>query len=229
MRAEHASSQMNAVRGPESLVIAREDEPVVIIIDDDDLVRTMLDSLLRSVGFVTRCYGSPQEALNAPPPDVPGCIVLDVRMPQMNGFELREGLAERGWNIPIIFMTGHGDIAMSVKAMKQGAIDFLPKPFRDQDMIDAVAAAIRHAREHWDRRAQHAVLQQRWQKLTPREREVLQGVTRGLLNKQIAAELGLAEITVKLHRASMLRKMGVRTVPDLVRSWAALQSPTLAS
>ncbi|GAA0749369.1 MULTISPECIES: response regulator transcription factor [Sphingomonas] len=229
MQAVHASSQMSAVRGPKSLAGAREDQPVVIVIDDDDLVRTMLHSLLRSVGFATRCYGSPQEALHAPAPDVPGCIVLDVRMPQMSGFELRERLKERGWHIPIIFMTGHGDIPMSVKAMKQGAIDFLPKPFRDQDMIDAVATAISRAREHWDDREQHAVLQQRWQKLTPREREVLQGVTRGLLNKQIAAELGLAEITVKLHRASMLRKMGVRTVPDLVRSWTALQSRTLAS
>ncbi|OAN57645.1 DNA-binding response regulator [Sphingomonas sp. TDK1] len=220
---------MNAVRDPKSLAMAREDEPVVIIIDDDAAVRIMLDSLLRSVGFATRCYGSPQEALDAPAPDVPSCVVLDVRMPQMSGFELRERLAERGWSIPIIFMTGHGDIPMSVQAMKQGAIDFLPKPFRDQDMIDAVAAAIGRAREHWGRREQHAVLQQRWQKLTPREREVLQGVTRGLLNKQIAAELGLAEITVKLHRASMFRKMGVRTVPDLVRSWTALQSRALDS
>jgi FixJ family two-component response regulator len=140
----------------------------------------------------------------------------------MGGFEFSTKLAERDWRIPVVFMTGHGDIPMSVRAMKSGAVDFLPKPFREQDMIDAVHAALDHAKAFLAEQAHGAALLTRWEQLTPRERQVFDGVARGLLNKQIAGELGLSEITVKLHRASMLKKMGVRTVADLVRISEAL-------
>jgi FixJ family two-component response regulator len=194
----------------------------VIIIDDDLLMRQSLDSLFRSIGLTTLTYPNGQEMLDAPEPLAPCCIVLDVRMPQMGGFEFSMKLAERGWRIPVVFMTGHGDIPMSVRAMKSGAVDFLPKPFREQDMIDAVHAALDHAKAYLAEQAHGAELLTRWEQLTPRERQVFDGVARGLLNKQIAGELGLSEITVKLHRASMLKKMGVRTVADLVRISEAL-------
>ena len=194
----------------------------VIIIDDDPLMRQSLDSLFRSVGLTTLAYANGQEMLDAPEPLAPCCIVLDVRMPQMGGFEFSTKLGERDWRIPVVFMTGHGDIPMSVRAMKSGAVDFLPKPFREQDMIDAVHAALDHAKAYLAEQAHGAALLTRWEQLTPRERQVFDGVARGLLNKQIAGELGLSEITVKLHRASMLKKMGVRTVADLVRISDAL-------
>lgn len=194
----------------------------VIIIDDDPLMRQSLDSLFRSIGLTTVAYASGQEMLDAPEPLAPCCIVLDVRMPQMGGFEFSTKLAERDWRIPVVFMTGHGDIPMSVRAMKSGAVDFLPKPFREQDIIDAVHAALDHAKAFLAEQAHGAALLTRWEQLTPRERQVFDGVARGLLNKQIAGELGLSEITVKLHRASMLKKMGVRTVADLVRISEAL-------
>lgn len=196
----------------------------VMIIDDDPLVRQSLDSLFRSIGLTTRCHASGQEMLDAPEPLAPCCIVLDVRMPQMGGFEFITKLSERGWRIPVVFMTGHGDIPMSVRAMKSGAVDFLPKPFREQDMIDAVHAALDHAKAYLEEQAQGAELKARWDCLTPRERQVFEGVAQGLLNKQIAGDLGLSEITVKLHRASMLKKMGVRTVADLVRISQALSA-----
>lgn len=194
----------------------------VIIIDDDPLMRQSLDSLFRSIGLTTLAYANGQEMLDAPEPLAPCCIVLDVRMPQMGGFEFSTKLGERDWRIPIVFMTGHGDIPMSVRAMKSGAVDFLPKPFREQDMIDAVHAALDDAKAYLAEQAHGAARLARWEQLTPRERQVFDGVARGLLNKQIAGELGLSEITVKLHRASMLKKMGVRTVADLVRISEAL-------
>ncbi len=198
--------------------------PVVLVVDDDPLVRGSLDSLFRSVDFAVRNYGSAQELLDATLPETPCCLVVDVRMPHMGGFECRERLAERGIDLPVIFLTGHGDIPMSVKAMKGGAVDFLTKPFRDQDMLDAVNAGLARAAERRSATRENEGLRQRFATLTARERQVMEGVVRGLLNKQIAGELGIAEITVKLHRASLMRKMGLRTVPDLVRAAEALPS-----
>lgn len=200
----------------------RDAQPVVLVVDDDPLVRGSLDSLFRSVDFAVRNYGSAQELLDATLPESPCCLVVDVRMPQIGGFECRDRLAERGIDLPVIFLTGHGDIPMSVKAMKGGAVDFLTKPFRDQDMLDAVNAGIARAAERRSAAEGTAALRARFATLTARERQVMEGVVRGLLNKQIAGDLGIAEITVKLHRASLMRKMGLRTVPDLVRAAEAL-------
>jgi FixJ family two-component response regulator len=191
--------------------------PLIIIVDDDPLVRASLDSLFRSVGFATRLHANAREALDSGTGSELACVVTDVRMPDVGGFEFQSALNAQHAGVPVIFMTGHGDIPMSVRAMKAGAIDFLSKPFRDQDMLDAVNAAFERART--DRVAQQgsADAKARYNTLTPREREVMDGVVRGLLNKQIAGELGIAEITVKLHRSSLMRKLGVRRVPDLVR------------
>ncbi|RYY06972.1 MAG: response regulator transcription factor [Alphaproteobacteria bacterium] len=193
--------------------------PTVIVVDDDPLVRSSLDSLFRSVGFATRLHSSPREVLDAGPnaQDDLACVVTDVRMPGFGGFEFQAALSAKGMNLPVIFMTGHGDIPMGVRAMKAGAVDFLSKPFRDQDMLDAVNAAIERARVTQAASLGSADAQARYGALTPREREVMAGVVRGLLNKQIAGELGIAEITVKLHRSSVMRKLGVQRVPDLVR------------
>ncbi|WP_333571086.1 response regulator transcription factor [Sphingomonas sp.] len=199
-------------------------QPVVLIVDDDPLVRGSLDSLFRSVDFAVRNYGSAQELLDAAPPETPCCLVVDVRMPHIGGFECRDRLAERGIDLPVIFLTGHGDIPMSVKAMKGGAVDFLTKPFRDQDMLDAVNAGLARAAERRSVALESEGVRRRFATLTARERQVMEGVVRGLLNKQIAGELGIAEITVKLHRASLMRKMGLRTVPDLVRAAGTLPS-----
>ncbi|WP_138467656.1 response regulator transcription factor [Poseidonocella sp. HB161398] len=199
-------------------------EELVIIIDDDAMVRDATEMLLRSVGYAVLCFERPQDALEADWPEVPGCIVLDIRLPQFSGLDLQRRLAERGTGTPVIFMTGHGDIPMTVSAMKAGAADFLTKPYRDQDLLDAVSRAIEADRA---RRAEGAALdglRRAHAGLTPREREVLDGVARGLLNKQIAGELGLAEITVKLHRSSMMKKMGLRTVAELVRAADLLSS-----
>lgn len=204
------------------LAPAPEAQPVVLVVDDDPLVRGALDSLFRSVDFAVRNYGSAQEFLDAPLPETPCCLVVDVRMPHMGGFECRNRLAERGVDLPVIFLTGHGDIPMSVQAMKGGAVDFLTKPVRDQDMLDAVNAGLARAAERHSVARESEALRRRFATLTARERQVMEGVVRGLLNKQIAGELGIAEITVKLHRASLMRKMGLRTVPDLVRAAESL-------
>ncbi|WP_315388803.1 response regulator transcription factor [uncultured Stenotrophomonas sp.] len=196
--------------------------PLVVVVDDDAAVREALDSLLRSVGLQTRVLGSPAELLQAALPDVPGCIVLDVRLPGISGLDLQGQLAAQGIHLPIVFMTGHGDIPMTVRAMKAGAVDFLSKPFRDQDMLDAVSAAIeRDSRRRQDSAARIA-LDARYATLTPREREVMAHVVAGLMNKQVAGELNLSEITVKIHRGNVMRKMGVRALADLVRQAEAL-------
>lgn len=194
-----------------------ENAPLVIIVDDDPLVRSALDSLFRSVGFATRTHANAREALEVEADGRLACVVTDVRMPEVGGFEFQSALSARGSILPVVFMTGHGDIPMSVRAMKAGAVDFLSKPFRDQDMLDAVNAAMERAREDRASSRDAADAQARYDALTPREREVMAGVVRGLLNKQIAGELGIAEITVKLHRSSLMRKLGVRRVPELVR------------
>ncbi|WP_380784760.1 response regulator transcription factor [Sphingomonas sp. R86521] len=199
---------------------------LVIIVDDDPLVRGALDSLFRSVGLATACYGSAAEVLGAPMPQSLCCMVVDVRMPGIGGFEFHDTLAARGVSAPIIFLTGHGDIPMGVRAMKAGAVDFLTKPVRDQDILDAVNTALAKGRQRFASDRDVASSVARHSALTPRESEVMAGVVRGLLNKQIAGELGIAEITVKMHRANVMKKMGVRTVADLVRSAERLARAT---
>lgn len=193
-----------------------ESEPVVFIVDDDASVRKGLERLVRSVGLRGKTFASAPEFLQCGASDGPSCLVLDVRMPGVSGLALQETLATAGHRIPIIFITGHGDIAMSVRAMKAGAVDFLPKPFNDQDLLEAIQEAIardRQARQEW---AVLQAIQQRTDLLTPRERDVLGLVVAGLLNKQIAAELGLSEKTVKAHRAQVMEKMQVSSVAQLV-------------
>jgi FixJ family two-component response regulator len=196
--------------------------PLVVVVDDDAAVRDALDSLLRSVGLQTRVLGAPSELLQAVLPDVPGCIVLDVRLPGISGLDLQGQLAVQGIHLPIVFMTGHGDIPMTVRAMKAGAVDFLAKPFRDQDMLDAVSAAIERDTRRRQDMATRGSLETRYATLTPREREVMAHVVAGLMNKQVAGVLHLSEITVKIHRGNVMRKMGVRSLADLVRHAEAL-------
>lgn len=195
---------------------------LAVVVDDDPSVRDALDSLLRSIGLQTRVLGSPAELLQAALPDVPGCIVLDVRLPGISGLDLQGQLAGQGIPLPIVFMTGHGDIPMTVRAMKAGAVDFLSKPFRDQDMLDAVSAAIERDRQRRQESAARDSLDSRYATLTPREREVMAHVVAGLMNKQVAGVLNLSEITVKIHRGNVMRKMGVRSLADLVRHAEAL-------
>ncbi|MGO4406215.1 response regulator transcription factor [Bosea sp. RAF48] len=196
--------------------------PLVVIVDDDPAVRESLDSLIRSVGLATRLFGAPAELLQGSLPDVPGCIILDVRLPGISGLDFQDQLTRQGIALPIVFMTGHGDIPMTVRAMKAGAVDFLSKPFRDQEMLDAVTSAIERDRQR--RSATAALDDQRsaYATLTAREREVMAHVVAGLMNKQVAGVLGLSEITVKIHRGNVMRKMGVRTLADLVRTAEAL-------
>jgi FixJ family two-component response regulator len=197
-------------------------DAVVMIVDDDASIRASLDSLFRSIGLETRLFGSPAELLGGSLPDGPGCIVLDVRLPGVSGLDLQGQLSRQGIEFPIIFMTGHGDIPMSVRAMKAGAIDFLAKPFRDQDMLDAVSAAIERDTQRRSQSAAREDLRAQYETLTAREREVMGHVTAGLMNKQVAGLIGLSEITVKIHRGNVMRKMNVRSLADLVRKAEAL-------
>jgi FixJ family two-component response regulator len=196
---------------------ALETEPIVFVVDDDPSMRQALANLFRSVGLRAEVFGSARELLESELPDVASCLVLDIRLPGPSGLDFQAELAKADIQIPIIFMTGHGDIPMTVKAMKAGAIDFLTKPFRDQDILDAVATAIE--RDRTRRKDQKAVAELRavFETLTTRERDVFALVASGLMNKQIAAEIGLAEITVKIHRGHLMRKMGARSLADLVR------------
>jgi FixJ family two-component response regulator len=199
-----------------------EEEPIVLIVEDDALVRAGMESLFHSAGLRSRSYASAREVLDAKLPDAVCCFVLDVRLPQISGLDLQTELARRGADIPIVFVTGHGDIPMSVQAMKAGAVDFLPKPFRDQDMIDAVVGALQRDAQRLEANSSLIETRERWYALTPREREVLTNVAAGLMNKQIAARMCIAEVTVKIHRGQAMRKMNVRTVADLVRNIVAL-------
>jgi FixJ family two-component response regulator len=198
-------------------------QAAVHIVDDDESLRGALDSLFRSVGLATRTYGSTQEFLAASQEASRGCLVLDVRLPGASGLEFQEQLAKLGIGLPVILMTGHGDIPMSVRAMKAGAIDFLPKPFRDQDMLDAVAAAMERDGKQHALQGDANKLNDRFATLSPREQQVMMLVTKGKMNKQVAGDLGLSEITVKLHRGAAMRKMGARTLADLVRMADALK------
>jgi FixJ family two-component response regulator len=192
-------------------------EPIIFIVDDDESMREALRRLFRSVGLKVEMFASAAELLRSKLPDVASCLVLDVRLPGVSGLDFQAELAKASIHIPIIFMTGHGDIPMSVKAMKAGAVDFLTKPFRDQDMLDAVAMAIERDRERREEEKQLSDLRAHFEALTPREREVMGLVTAGMMNKQVAGELELAEITVKIHRGHIMRKMGARSLADLVR------------
>jgi FixJ family two-component response regulator len=193
------------------------DEPIVFVVDDDAAARSAIESLLQSVGLRVETFGSASEFLQRRAADGPCCLVLDVRLPGMSGIELQRSLTSARVNIPIIFITGHGDIPMSVEAMKAGALEFLTKPFRGQELLDAINTAIERNRAVRQDDARLADLRRRVEALTPREREVMQHVIAGLLNKQIAAELGTSERTIKIHRAKVMRKMGADTLPDLVR------------
>nr|AAK00179.1 probable nodulation protein [Bradyrhizobium sp. WM9] len=198
-------------------VVGPEARPSVLVVDDDISMRDSLVNLFRSIGLDVVAYGSAQELLQSELPDVPSCLVLDIRLPGSSGLELQSELAKLKIHIPIIFITAHGDIPMTVKAMKSGAIDFLSKPFRDQELLDGVVAAIEQDR---NRRGVDKVvrrLQSLFEALSPREQDVLKLVAAGLLNKQVAAELGLAEITVKIYRGHMMKKMGARSLADLIR------------
>jgi FixJ family two-component response regulator len=192
-------------------------ESIVFVIDDDASMRRALTNLFQSVGLKAEVYGSASEMLLSKLPDVASCLVLDIRLPGLSGLDFQTELAKANIHIPIIFMTGHGDIPMTVRAMKGGAVDFLAKPFRDQDMLDAVVTAIERDRKRREADKIVASLQSLLDTLTPREREILALVSSGLLNKQIAAELGLAEITVKIHRGHIMKKMAARSLADLVR------------
>ena len=193
------------------------EEPVVIIIDDDQSMREALGRLLRSIGLRVEMYASAQAFLQADLPTGPTCLVLDIRMPGQSGLDLQAELTREDVRIPIIFITGYGDVPMTVKALKAGAIDFLTKPFRDQDLLDAVGSALdRATRTHAEER-RLSDLRSCYEALTPREKQIMKQVADGSMNKQIAHELGVTEITVKIHRGNMMRKMGARTLPDLVR------------
>lgn len=205
---------------------AQGERPIVRIIDDDTSLGDGLSSLVRSVGLNANIYSSTQEFLIADNLADPGCIVLDVRLPGTSGLDFQEQLAGLGIRLPVILMTGHGDIPMSVRAMKAGAIDFLAKPFRDQDMIDAVTAAIARDQLRRASEEQAVAIVDRYTTLSSREREVMALVTAGRMNKQIAGELGLSEVTVKIHRGAAMRKMGARSLAELVRMADALKNRT---
>jgi FixJ family two-component response regulator len=194
-----------------------EDQPVVFVIDDSPSVRDALDSLIRSVHLNVRSFGSTEEFLLFKRPDAPGCIVLDVRLPGLSGLDFHREMAKSNIDLPVIFITGHGDVPMSVRAIKAGAIEFLPKPFRDQDLLDAIYLGIERDRSRRQASAIVAVLREHFASLTARERQVMLKVASGRPNKQIAAELKLSEVTVKVHRRHVMRKMKAKSLADLVR------------
>jgi FixJ family two-component response regulator len=204
-------------RKPSPPAVASSEEAIVFVVDDDQGVREATRSLLASVGLRAETFETAQEFLSSRRPDGPGCLVLDVRLPGLSGLDLQRELARTGEPIPIVFITGHADVPMSVQAMKAGAVEFLTKPFRDQQLLDAIQQAVDRDRRERRHRAELAELRRRYESLTPREREVMAGVVAGLLNKQIAAELGTSEITVKVHRAQTMQKMRAGSLADLVR------------
>src|SRR5579862_1473821 len=192
-------------------------DPIVFVVDDDASVRDAIKKLISSVGLRIETFGSTREFLAARRPEAPACLVLDVRLPDVSGLEFQRELAEADIQIPIIFITGHADVPMSVRAMKAGAVEFLTKPFRGQELLDAIQEAIARDRVAWNEREQMAELRARYNSLTPREKEVLKLVASGLLNKQIAAELGASELTIKTHRGRVMQKMGADSLADLVK------------
>jgi FixJ family two-component response regulator len=203
----------------------KQPDSIVYVVDDDSSVREAIKSLIRSVGLRVETFGTAQEFLKSARPDAPGCVVLDVRLPGLSGLDLQRELAANGINLPVIFITGHGDIPMSVRAMKAGALEFLTKPFRDQDLLDAIQQALERDRGARQQRSETAELRERFDSLTAREREVMGLVVSGLLNKQIAGELGTSEVTIKIHRSQVMKKMGAGSLAELVRMTEKLGIP----
>jgi FixJ family two-component response regulator len=206
-----------------------EEQAVVFVIDDDPSMRLALEDLVTTVGLEVRAFAAPQEFLQSKPPDATGCLVLDVRLPGMSGLTLQKELAKEGLALPVIFVTGHGDISMSVRAMKAGAVEFLTKPFHDQDLLDAIHAAIERDRKRRRDSVRLADLRERFATLSERERQIMTLVVIGRANKQIAAELTLSEMTVKVHRGQVMRKMHAGSLPELVRMADRLGEPTARS
>jgi FixJ family two-component response regulator len=194
-----------------------EAAPIVFVVDDDASVRRAIKRLVGSIGLQVEVFGSAHEFLSSKRPEAPSCLVLDIRLPGISGLDFQRTLADANIHIPIIFITAHGDIPMTVRAMKAGAVEFLAKPFRDQDLLDAIHVALELDRTRRQQESEIAILRKRLESLTPREREVLPLVVSGLLNKQIAGEIGTSENTVKVHRSQLMRKMGADSLADLVR------------
>jgi FixJ family two-component response regulator len=199
------------------------DRAVIHVVDDDLQLREALEGLFETVGLDTKTYATAHEFLSADVVDKPGCLVIDIRLPDMNGLEFQARLTQLGVRLPVVMMTGFGDISMSVRAMKRGAVDFLAKPFNDQDMLDAVMTAIERDRERRKVDEEALLIRQRYRTLSPREQQVMQLVTAGKMNKQVAGDLGISEITAKIHRGAAMRKMGARTLADLVRMAEAIR------
>lgn len=204
-----------------------QEQPIVFVVDDDASMREAVQDLIASVGLQARGFASPREFLTADRPDAPACLVLDVRLPGSSGLNFQQELVQAGVHIPVIFITGHGDIPMSVRAIKAGAVEFLTKPFRDQELLDAINAGIERNREQRREAAVMDDLRRRHAALTPREREIMALVILGRMNKQIAGELGVSEVTVKVHRGQIMRKMQAKSLPDLVRMGDLLRLATV--
>jgi FixJ family two-component response regulator len=206
-----------------AMPVETNDGVVVHVVDDDAALRNALEDLFATVGLATRTYATARDFLTSGFTDTPGCIIIDIRLPDMNGLAFQAKLTQAGVRLPVVMMTGYGDIPMTVRAMKGGAVDFLPKPFRDQDMIDAVLAAIERDRQRRDAEGHLSQIQQRFTTLSARQQQVMLLVTAGRLNKQVAGDLGISEVTTKIHRSLAMRKMGARTLADLVRMAEALK------
>jgi FixJ family two-component response regulator len=204
----------------------KDADSIVFVVDDDPSIREAIESLVKLAGLRVETFGTAQEFLRSKRPDLPGCVVLDVELPGLSGLDLQRELAAYGIKLPIIFITGYGDIPMSVRAMKAGAMEFLTKPFRDQDLLDAIQQALERDRVARQHSSEIAELRERFEALTSREREVMSMVVAGMLNKQIGFELGISEITVKIHRGRVMNKMGAQSLAELVRMTERLELPT---